>query len=78
MLIEKIKRNKYITAIWLSSVFLSPADRSSLDYGWITRTKSIKLNGSMGHTQSPQSIDIIQAEKKYDEGDFDKDEGITF
>ena len=32
---EKIKRTKYITGVWLSSVFLSPPDRSALDYGWI-------------------------------------------
>ena len=28
--------------------------------------------------QPPQSIDVIQTEKEFDEGDINKDEGITF
>ena len=32
MLKENIKRTKYTTGVWLSSVFLSPPDRLPLDY----------------------------------------------
>ena len=74
---EKIKRTKYITGVWLSSVFLSPPDRSPLDYGWIIQHQKYQVKWFDG-PQSPQSIDVIQAEREYDQEDIDTDEGITF
>ena len=77
MLKEKIKRAKYITGVWLSSVFLSPPDRSPLDYGWIIQHKKYQFKW-FDRLQSPQSVDVIQAEGEYDQGDIDDNEGITF
>ena len=77
MLKEKIKRVEYITGVWLSSVFLSPPDRSPLDYGWIIQHQKYQVKWFAG-PQLLQSIDVIQAEGEYDQGDIDENEGITF
>ena len=73
---ENIKRAKYITGVWLLSVFLSPSDRSPLDYGWIIQHQEYQVKWFDG-PQSPETTDVIQIAREYD-GDIDKDEGITF
>ena len=62
---EKIKRTKYITGVWLSSVFLLPPDPPPLNYGWIIQHQKYQVRWFYG-SQSPQSIDVIQAETEYD------------
>ena len=64
---EKIKRTKYKTGLWLPSVFLSPPDRLPLHYRWIIEHQKYKVKW-FGGPQVPQSIDVIQAEREYDEG----------
>ena len=68
---EKIKRSKYITGVWLSSVFLSPPDPTPLNYGWIMQHQKYHAKWFDG-PQPTQAIDVIQAEKGYDKGDTDK------
>ena len=59
---KKIKQTKYITGVWLSSVFLSPPDPLPLNYGWIIQHQKYQVKWFCG-PQSPQSIDVIQAER---------------
>ena len=58
---EKIKRTKHTTEFWLSSVFLSLRDRWSLDYRGIMQHQKYQVKW-FDAPQSPQSIDVIQAE----------------
>ena len=74
---EKIKRTKYISGVWLSSVSLSPPDQLPLNYRWIMQHQKYQVKWFDG-TQSPRSIDVIQDEREYDKADIDKDEDITF
>ena len=69
---EKIKQTKYITDVWLS-VFLSPPGPPTLNYGWIKQHQKYQVKWFYG-SQSPQSIDVLQAEREYDKEDIDKDE----
>ena len=48
---------------------ISPTDRSSLDYGWIIQHQKYQVKWFDG-PQSPKSIDVIQPERKYDEGEL--------
>ena len=40
---EKIKRIKYKTGFWLSSVFRSPPDRLPLDFRWIVQHRKYQV-----------------------------------
>ena len=53
---EKIKQTKCIT------VFLSLPDPLPLNYGWIIQHQKYQVKWFCG-PQSPQSIDVIQAER---------------
>ena len=66
-----------MTGVWLSSIFLSLPDRSPLDYGRIIQHQKYQVKW-FDEPQPPQSIDVIQAEREYDQEDIDNDEGITF
>ena len=65
VLLNKIRRAKFVPKIWMSSIKTSPPNDSPLDSGWKLVDRNYQLLWSEGDL-SPSSLDIIYECEKHD------------
>ena len=65
VLLNKIRRTKFVAKLWMSSIEASPPNNSPLDFGWKLVDRNYQLLWFEGDLR-PSSLDITYEYEKHD------------